>query len=114
MIRFPATLGKRDASEPAIIKALEAVGATAWKLPTGQGLPDLLVGVTRCDKFGVTRHNFLIEVKTEHGKLNIAQRKWHRDWAGHVDVARTPAEALAIIGLIAENDPDRLRSMGAI
>jgi len=99
-MRYPATQGRRDANEPGIGQALERAGATVDMLPTGKGLPDLLVGYQ-----GV---NYLLEVKQqpEKGKvfasdvqLNPVQEKWHARWRGQVAIVRTPQEALAAIGL---------------
>jgi hypothetical protein len=89
-MRYPALQGKRDANEPAIIKALEAAGATVEPLPTGRGVPDLLVGFND--------FNQLLEVKTHQGVLNPKQVKWHGNWNGSVHTVRTPAQALAAIG----------------
>ena len=99
-MRYPALQGKRDKNEPEIIAALEAVGATVEQLPTGRGVPDLLVGVSRYGKFDIQRRNFLLEVKTEKGKLNEKQTKWFKSWNGQAEVVRTPEEALAVIGII--------------
>ena len=89
MSRWPALMGKPDANQPEIIKALEAVGATVHPLPIGKGLPDLLVGYQDV--------NYLIEVKMPHSDLNTTQRKWLREYNGTANVARTPAEAFAVI-----------------
>ena len=99
-MRHRGRANKRDANEPEIIAALEAVeGVTVVQIPTGKGVPDLLVGVKSIDDLWCTCHdNYLIEVKTEHGKLNTKQRKWFRDWRGQAGVAHTPQEALEIIG----------------
>jgi len=109
--RYPATQGQRDANESEIIEALEKVGATVHQLPTGEGLPDLLVGIRH---FGIdgTRSgkpfNLLLEVKQQpvkgkvfasHVKLNKTQVEWHERWRGQVAIVRTPQEALAVIGI---------------
>ena len=76
-MRYPALQGKRDANEPEIIAALEAVGASVWQLPTGQGLPDLLVGLRQWGIDGSRsgmRVNYLIEFKTIKVKLNQKQK----------------------------------------
>ena len=99
-MRYPATQGQRDANEPQIIKALEMAGATVEPLPTGKGVPDLLVGYR-----GI---NILMEVKKEvvkgkvfasDVKLNAKQVIWHELWKGQVVVVRTPEEALARLRL---------------
>ena len=78
-----------DKSQPAIVAALRAIGASVQSLaPVGQGCPDLVVGYK-----GV---NVLIEAKTVgegHDKLNAMQTEWHEAWAGQVATVRTPEEA---------------------
>lgn len=82
----------RDANEPEIIRALESVGATVTHLDAGKGgIPDLLVGFR-----GV---NYLLEVKTERGKLRPVQAEWHALWRGQVTVVRSVVEAWAAIGV---------------
>ena len=112
-MRHPALMGKRDANEPSIIKAQEEAGASVWKLPTGQGLPDLLVGSDMpCPHCGfMFPQNKLEEVKTLKGKLNPTQVKWHDNWKGQKCVVRTPQEALSIIGAGGDVD-SRCREAG--
>lgn len=74
---------KRDATEPAIVRALESVGAEVWKL-SGRGLPDLLVRFR-----GVL---YAGEVKTKTGRLRASQ--------GQFPVWRTPEDALTAIGAV--------------
>jgi hypothetical protein len=74
---------RRDANEPAIVQALEAVGAEVWKL-SGTGLPDLLVRFR-----GVL---YAPEIKTRHGKLRASQ--------GAFPVWRTVDDALTAIGVL--------------
>jgi hypothetical protein len=86
---------KRDASEPAIIEALRDVGASVVQL-SGKDMPDLLVG------FQDT--TILIEVKTGKGKLRQGQSTFADTWrGGTIGVARTPDEALILIGAIADD-----------
>lgn len=100
----------RDTNEPAIVKALKAVGASVTPL-NGTGVPDLLVGFR-----GQT---YLLEVKLPLGKkggtghgggaskkgaggdgvLTESQLKWWRGWCGKFPkIVRSPEEALAVIG----------------
>jgi len=82
---------QRDANEPEIVTALEAVGASVERLDAGPGgIPDLLVGYRGA--------NYLLEVKTASGKLRRAQLTWHPEWRGQVSVVRTAEEAWAVIG----------------
>lgn len=92
---------RRDANEPTIIAALNAVGAVVRQLP-GDGLPDLLV-----DYDGVMR---LIEVKNSDTNKNAthdadgltpAQVKWFANWraqGGVIHVVTNADEALRAIG----------------
>jgi hypothetical protein len=73
---------KRDAAEPAIVQALQAVGAEVWRL-SGTGVGDILVryrGVLHC-----------AEVKTGKAKLRASQ--------GAFPVWRTTEDALTAIGV---------------
>lgn len=100
----------RDKAEPAIIAALEAVGASVEQLD----VVDLLVGFRN--------ENHLLEVKTPGevrvykerrkdgtlqtaniagGKLSDSQQRWHGRWRGRKPVVvYTPEEALRAIGAI--------------
>lgn len=92
MSRRRGRIGKRrDANEPAIVEALEAVGASVEYLDLKNG-PDLAVGFRRS--------NYLFEVKTEEGRVSIGQADWHAQWRGHVCVVRSVDEALRCIGAI--------------
>jgi hypothetical protein len=73
---------RRDANEPEIVQALEAVGAEVWRL-SGKGLPDVL-----CRFRGVL---YAGEVKTEKGRLRASQ--------GAFPVWRTVDDALTAIGV---------------
>jgi hypothetical protein len=76
-----------------IIKSLREVGAEVTDLSRfGQGFPDLCVGFR-----GV---NYLLEVKTEHGKLTDAEVEWFHNWKGQAAVVRNVAEALWEIGAV--------------
>ena len=79
---------RRDANEPEIVEALEAVGAKVMRLDD----VDLLVYFR--DKL------YLLEVKTAKGKLNAKQQAFFREWANMVWIVRTPEQALALIGAI--------------
>jgi Holliday junction resolvase len=100
---------RRDKSEPAIVAALEAVGATVTRISAG-GCPDLLVGFR-----GET---FLLECKEPlgpkggksfylakgRGKGDMTQDQidWHAQWRGRPPVVvRTVDEALRAIGAVA-------------
>ena len=83
---------RTDANQRDIVAALRMAGCTVHSLhAVGQGCPDLLIG--RADK------NYLLEVKTEEGKLRRSQEQWIAKWRGHVAVVRTIEEALEAVGL---------------
>ena len=82
---------KRDANEEAIVRALEAVGASVERL-SAKGVPDLLVGFR-----GAT---YLLEVKMPAGRLSSDQVAWHAAWRGQVSVVRCEADAYAAIGCV--------------
>lgn len=98
----------RDASEPAIIKALRAVGASVWPI-SGKDVPDLLVGYK-----GLT---YLLEVKSRLSntkkdgytrktttKVSEGQQAFQDSWrGGPVRVVHTPEEALYAIGAPVES-----------
>jgi hypothetical protein len=65
---------KRDASEPAIVEALEAYGFTVQKL-SARHAPDLLLG-----RQGITRVG---EVKTGAAALEPGQVDWWARWRGN-------------------------------
>ena len=81
-----------DANQAEIVDALRAVGATVHLIRTvRKGCPDLLVGFRR--------ETYLMETKTEEGKLNDGQVEWHSNWEGRpVYVVRTIEHAWHIIG----------------
>ncbi len=97
---------KVDVNQQDIVRALEAVGASVLYLHVvGAGVPDLLVGYKG--------RNYLIEVKRPLPQLkaeresldarymlNELQAEWHAGWRGHVRVARTPIEAMEVIGAL--------------
>ena len=88
MTKVPRYDARRDANEPEIVEALEAVGAKVLRLDD----VDLLVAF---------RGNmYLLEVKTPQGRLNKKQAAFFREWAGYVWIVRTPEQALALIGAI--------------
>ena len=83
-----------DTNHGDIVKALRAVGASVTSLAAmGQGVADLLVSY---------RHRwYVIEVKSDGGKLTSDEWKWISDQRAEVVVAYAPEDALAAIGAIA-------------
>ncbi len=77
-----------DANHAEIRAGLEQAGASV--VPSGPC--DLLVGFRRC--------NYVLEVKTEKGKLRPSQERFLASWKGSANVVRTLAEALKVIGAV--------------
>lgn len=103
---------QRDANEPAIVRALQAVGASVSK-QNEKGAPDLLVGfrgetflleVKRATASGRPKRTqpgrrLESERKTDERGLLDSQQKWWESWKGRPPVVvTTPAEALSAIG----------------
>ncbi|MBI1924386.1 hypothetical protein HYR99_09060 [Candidatus Poribacteria bacterium] len=81
---------KVDHNQREIVSALRQIGASVYPLHfAGNGCPDLLVGFRG--------KNFLMEVKTERGRLNADQRTFHASWRGHVAVVKSASEAVSVI-----------------
>lgn len=69
---------KRDAAEPAIVSALEALGCVVWRV-SGKGLPDLVVFCRkgRNPDGSIRRTTFVADVKGPKEKATPAQEeKW--------------------------------------
>ena len=82
-----------DINHNHIVDALRNVGASVVSLaPMGRGVPDLLVGFR-----GV---NYLLEIKTEKGKLTADQTAFIATYCGRVHIVRTIDEAYSVIGVL--------------
>lgn len=91
---------KRDAAEPAIVSALEALGCIVWRV-SGKGLPDLVVF---CPKSrapdGFRRRTFVADVKGQKEKATPAQEeKWTAliNLGFSVFILRTPEDAAKML-----------------
>lgn len=83
-----------DTNHKIIADALRGVGASVVSLaPMGRGVPDLLVGFR-----GV---NYLLEIKTDKGKLTADQSAFIDTYNGRVHIVRTIDEAYSVIGVFA-------------
>ena len=81
---------RTDANQSEIVNALRLGGATVTSLHTvGKGCPDIVAGW-----HGI---NYLIEIKTDTGKLNSNEIRWHKNWNGQVAIVRTVEEAINLI-----------------
>lgn len=84
---------KIDETQPAIVKALRAVGASVQSIASvGRGCPDILVGYRR--------KNYLFELKTGREPLTTDEVKWNARWAGECYIVNSPEGALKVIGAI--------------
>jgi len=79
---------RRDINESEIVEYFRKHGASV-KHRSGVGSPDLDVGYEDV--------NVLIEIKSKDGKLNDAQKKWHREWNGTVFVVRNVQDAQRVL-----------------
>jgi len=85
--------GKVDANQKEIVDGLRQVGASVVSLAdVGKGTPDILVGFRQ--------KSYLLEIKTDDGKLTPDQRLFHATWNGHIAIVRNLDEALRVIGAI--------------
>jgi hypothetical protein len=89
-----------DENQPSIVQALQDAGCCVLDLSAvGRGRPDLLVSAPA---FPFTL--YLLEVKNPDKPkadqaLTPAQVKFHAAWKGDIHIVRTPAEALAVVGV---------------
>jgi hypothetical protein len=88
---MPRTAAKVDANQPAIVKALRAIGATVLHTHQLKNCFDILVGFRG--------RTFLMEIKaTEKDKLTPGEAEFQRTWRGSkYHVVYTEAQAIAII-----------------
>lgn len=88
---IPKYAAKRDDNEQEIVKALEAIGCTVFRLDSPV---DLLIGRNA--------RNWLVEVKDgnkppSHRRLTASQKRFFADWKGQVRVVETAEEAVQLI-----------------
>lgn len=84
--------GKRDANHREIVQALRDAYISVFDAgDIGHGYPDLVCGFQG--------QNYLLEIKTESGKLTPDQVEFIDSWRGTVHIVRTPAEALRVFGV---------------
>jgi hypothetical protein len=89
---------KTDANQIEIIQALRDAGYTVEPLHmVGVGVPDILVGGV--DRVAGEPRTWLMEIKTDKGKLTKHQIAWRQTWRGQYAVVRTVGEAMAVVGV---------------
>lgn len=81
---------RRDNAEQLIVDVILFTKECSVARLSGKDITDTIVG-----RGGV---NFLIEIKTGRGKLQAGQLKFRDNWQGQWGMARTPEEALTILG----------------
>lgn len=85
---------KVDENQSELVRAAEQFGCSVCSLAQhGAGVPDLLIG--QASKWG--RRNILVEVKSDTGILTPEQIRFHREWRGQVDIARTVEELISVL-----------------
>lgn len=85
-MKYKGYNARRDANEPEIVKALEKIGCSVCRLDKPL---DLLVGYRG--------RNWLIEVKTDVGKLTPDQEDFLPIWCGQLAVVRTAEQAISVV-----------------
>lgn len=89
-------ISRIDANQPDIVRDLRKAGCMVESLAAvGKGMPDLLVGYSG--------RLYLLEVKTQHGKLTGDQVMFFNRWYGYanvIHVVRSAEEALRVVGAI--------------
>ena len=84
---------KVDANQAEIVSTLRSAGISAHSTASiGKGFPDLI-----CAKLD---RMWLIEVKGPKGKLTDDQVEFMKHWQGDVHIARSPDDALRIVGIL--------------
>ena len=93
-MRAPAARGKRDANHAAIADLFRSLGCYVQDTSVvGWGYPDITLGIA-----GETH---LVEIKTEGGILNAAQKRFIRDWRGSkVHLVTNATEAIALVSAV--------------
>lgn len=82
-----AAMGKMDQNHSEIVKAYEDMFCTVVDTHAlGYGFPDLLVAFAG--------YCCPVEIKTEEGELNAAQRTFHRQWPGPMRIVRAREDAI--------------------
>lgn len=79
-----------DLNHTAIVKAFRSFGCAVLSLaPMGKGVPDLLVSLNSV--------NWLVEVKSDAGKLTPDQERFLAWWRGPVSVVRDLAGVETVV-----------------
>ena len=80
-----------DKNQREIVDGLRSIGCSVLLLNKVKGgCPDILVGFDK-------RYNILMEIKSENGKLNEAEKDFIDNWNGVVFVVRSFDDAKSIV-----------------
>jgi hypothetical protein len=84
--------GRRDANHAEIRDRLREAHISVFDAgDIGKGYPDLVCGFQG--------QNYLLEIKTQDGKLTPDQVEFIETWRGTVHIVRTVEEALRVFGI---------------
>ena len=84
---------RADDNQKEIVDTLRDIGVSVLVLSqVGGGCPDLLIGWRK--------KNYLLEIKTENGKLRKSQIEFFDTWKGRVFIVRSIGEAIDLINCI--------------
>ena len=79
-----------DKNHKSIVDCFRKLGCSVLSLhAVGKGCPDLLISYQK--------QCYLVEVKSEHGKLNTWQEEWGRRWGSPVYVVKTKEDCVALL-----------------
>ena len=79
-----------DKNHKEIVDCFRKIGCSVLSLSAvGKGCPDLLISYQK--------QCYLVEVKSEHGKLNTWQEEWGRRWGSPVYVVKTKEDCVALL-----------------
>ena len=87
MTMRPSRKNRRDNNEPEIVEALKEHDCSVERMDKPA---DLLVGYKG--------ENYIIEVKSEDGKLTPSQKSFKKRHKGQYSVVRSVDDALAVVG----------------
>ena len=86
---------RTDKNHLCITNSLRQIGCSVQDLSTvGNGCPDIIVGFRG--------KNYFLEIKSEKGKLNKRQIRYHKHWQGQVATIKSFEDALDVLGVSAE------------
>ena len=98
------TAARVDANQSEIVKSLRSIPncKVAITSQLGDGFPDIVVGWQGA--------NYLMEIKDGNKppskrKLTPAEKKFHDQWAGQIDVVECIEDCWAVMGIANESTP---------